>query len=417
MSRSRPVLALAGTFVLNAVFWAVALATTPGPWPPQRVAAEFLSTSALLVMSTNLMLVTRAKPFEDFFGGLDKVFMSHRLNGLTAVTLLSTHFLVMPESAGWVPSKLVGYPTLTFLVIAVLIAIAPRAPWRRLVPLRYQDWKLAHRTQGLLVAAGVTHSLLAHPLVLGLPLMRVWVYGVAALGLTAYVFRETVEPALLQRHRYRVGEPIHLAGDVLEIPLEPVENALVHEPGQFAFVRFEGGPTREQHPFTISAGPAGGHLRFSVKASGDYTRELQHHLATGSRARVEGPYGRFEFQAEGPRQLWLAGGIGVTPFLAFLPAVDEDRDITFVWTVRAAADAAYLDEIRRTLARRPRIDFRLQATGTDGHLRLADLRLERPSDLSVFICGPVPMRDAFVDELLTLGVRRPRIHYEEFSLR
>ena len=51
---------------------------------------------------------------------------------------------------------------------------------------------------GWLVAAGVTHSLLAHPLVLGLPLMRVWVYSVAVLGLTAYVFRETVEPVLLQ---------------------------------------------------------------------------------------------------------------------------------------------------------------------------------------------------------------------------
>jgi predicted ferric reductase len=415
--RLRPVFALGGTLVLNAAFWALALALVPGPWPPLRLAAEFLSTSALLLMSTNLMLVTRARPFEDYFGGLDKVFTSHRLNGLTAVSLLSTHFLVMPWSPGWVASKLVGFPTLSFLVIAVLIAIAPRSPWRRWVPLRYQDWKLAHRTQGLLVAAGVTHSLLAHPIVLSLPLMRVWVYGVASLGLAAYVFRETIEPWLLERHRYRVGDPTHVADGVLEIPLEAQERAIVHVPGQFAFVRFDGGPSREQHPFTISSHPSGGHLRFSVKASGDWTRELQRHLRPGSLAHIEGPYGRFDFRAGGPRQLWLAGGIGITPFLAFLPTVEPDRDVRFVWTVHSPDEAVYLDEIERTLARRPRIRFTLHPTSTEGRLQLAELGLSQLEELSVFICGPVRMRDAFLEQLLALGVRRARIHYEEFSLR
>ena len=267
------------------------------------------------------------------------------------------------------------------------------------------------------MAAGVTHSLLAHPLVLALPLMRVWVYGVASLGLAAYVFRETVEPAILQRHRYRVGEPVRVAKDVLEIPLEPEKGPITHVPGQFAFVRLEGGPTREQHPFTISIGPSDGRLRFSVKSSGDYTRALHDHLAAGSLARVEGPYGRFDFRGAGPRQLWLAGGIGITPFLAFLPAVETDRDVRLVWTVRSSADAVYLDEMTRTLAARPRIVFDLHTTETDGRLMLSDLHIEQPRELSVFICGPVPMRDAFIEQLLDLGVRRQRIHYEEFSLR
>ncbi len=417
LARLRPVFALAGTLVLNVVFWTMALTLAPGPWPPQRVIAEFLSTSALLIMSTNLVLSTRAAPLEAAFGGLDKMFTSHRLNGLVAAAVVTTHYLVMPKSPGWVPSKFVGYPTIILLVTAVLVAIAPRSPWRRLVPLRYQDWKILHRFQGVLVASGVTHSLLAHPIVLALPLMRVWVYGVAALGLAAYVFRETAEPALLQRHRYRVGEPAHVAPDVLEIPLEPEKAAIAHRPGQFAFVRFEGGPTREQHPFTISAGPAEGRLRFSVKASGDYTTALQQHLVAGSQARIEGPYGGFDFRMAPGRQLWLAGGIGVTPFLAFLTSVEEDRDVRFVWTVHSRAGAFYLDEIERTLALRPRIEFTLHTTDTEGRPRLVDLGLREPENLSVFICGPVQMRDAFIRQLTDLGVRRGRIHYEEFSLR
>lgn len=415
--RLRPAQALGVTFAVNALLWGLALAASPVRWPAQHVAAEFLSTSALLIMSTNLLLVTRAKPFEDAFGGLDKMFSSHRLNGLTAVTLLSAHFLLMPKSPGWIPAKLVAYPTLTFLLIAVFIAIAPRAPWKRLVPLPYQDWKLAHRTQGLLVAAGVTHSLLAHPYVLSLPVMRVWVYGVASAGLAAYVFRETFEPARLQRHRYTVGEPVHVAGDVLEIPLEPAALPIEHAPGQFAFVRFEGGPSREQHPFTISMPPAGGRLRFSVKASGDFTRALQDHLTAGSPARIEGPYGRFDHRTGGRRQLWLAGGIGITPFLAFLPAVDEGRDVRLVWTVHSPEDAIYLDEIDRALESHPNVAFTVHATATAGRLALADLGLETPADLSVYLCGPVPMRDAFLTQLAELGVPRAHIHYEEFSLR
>ncbi len=40
-------------------------------------------------------------------------------------------------------------------------------------------------------------------------------------------------------------------------------------------------------------------------------------LRTGTRVQVEGPYGRFDFRKGGARQIWLAGGIGITPFLAW----------------------------------------------------------------------------------------------------
>mgnify|MGYP001792052150 CR=1 FL=1 len=54
---------------------------------------------------------------------------------------------------------------------------------------------------------------------------------------------------------------------------------------------------------------------------------------------------------------------------------------------------------------------------SQGRLRRADLGIARPEELGVFICGPLPMRKAFVAQLLELGVPRARIFYEEFSLR
>ncbi len=417
MPRYRPAIALACTFALNAMFWAIALSSFPFPLPPGRIFAEFLSTSALIILSTNLLLATRARPLEDLFVGLDRVFVSHRFNGITAAIVLAAHFTIMPKTPGWTPARLVGLPTLTLIIIVVLVAVAPRAPWRRLVTLRYQHWKFTHRFNGLLVAAGVTHSLLAHPVVLALPLMRVWVYGVAGTGLLAYAFHETLEPWLVQRHRYRVGEPVHLGGDVLEIRLAGETRPIAHRGGQFAFVSFDDGPAREQHPFTISAAPTDGSLRFSIKASGDFTQALQGRLSAGSIARIEGPYGRFELARGGRRQLWLAGGIGITPFLAMLPGVPDDCEVHLVWTVPFESDAIYRDEIERTVATHPSTTFTLHATRVAGHLDLANLGIAEPADLSVFVCGPKPMRDAFIVQLRALGVRRARIFYEEFSLR
>jgi len=416
-TRCRPALAIAAMLTLNASVWAAALWQFGAPWPARNVAAEFLSTSALIIASANLMLSTRARPFESTFGGLDKMFTSHRLNGLAVALIVVSHFLLVPKVTPFGPSGWLGFTAITLILVSVLIAIAPRSPWKRLVPLRYQDWKLTHRTMGVLISIAVTHSLVAHPFSAALPMVRWWVYGVATLGLMAYVFRETIESALLRRHRYRVGEPRPVATGVLEIPLEPTDRAIDHVAGQFAFVSFEGAPSREQHPFTISSPPAGGHLRFSVKASGDYTDALQTQLAAGSPARLEGPYGRFDYRTSGPRQLWVAGGIGITPFLAFLPTLDETRDVRLVWTVRSPEDAMYREEIERAAATLPSLSVTIHSSATVGRLHMADLDIGDPKRLEVLICGPVPMRRAYVDELRVLGVPRDRIHYEEFSLR
>lgn len=417
MTRAKPVILLVTLATLNAAVWAVALSAAGFVPPARHLIAEYLSTTALIIMCTNLMLSTRLRPFERFYLGLDKLFVSHRLNGLTAATVIFAHFLLMPETPGWPLSKIIGYPTITFVVISVLLAISPRSPWRKFVTLRYHNWKLEHRFMGLFVTAGVLHSLVGHAVMLSLPPLRAWVYTFAALGLAAYAYRELAERFVVERHGYRVGKPCHVIGDVLEIPLEPVTGPIEHRSGQFAFVRFEGGPSLEQHPFTISRAPAGGALRFSVKGSGDWTSALQQHLDAGSPARIEGPYGYFDYRRGKPRQLWLAGGIGITPYLAFLGDMSDEFDVSLVWTVRHEAQAFYRDEIEAAVAAHPRVSFTVHATNVSGHLKADSLDLGDLQQLSVFICGPVPMRDSFIEQLVALGMRRGNIFYEEFSLR
>ena len=90
----------------------------------------------------------------------------------------------------------------------------------------------------------------------------------------------------------------------------------------------------------------------TVKAVGDYTRALRS-LEVDAEAVVEGPYGSFSHQnvARG-RQVWIAGGIGVTPFLSMARSLGgHDRlDVDFYYCVERAEEAHFLDELQSIAA-------------------------------------------------------------------
>ena len=207
--------------------------------------------------------------------------------------------------------------------------------------------------------------------------------------------------------------------NTLEVRLAPERVPICHRAGQFAFVRFDSGPTHERHPFTISAAPSHDRsLRFSIKSSGDYTDSLHARaLPEGSSASVEGPYGCFDFTGGRRRQLWVAGGIGITPFLAFLPTIDKGREVTLVWSVHTAGDAGYHDEIEYAIVNRPHVSAIVWPTAEKGHLHLPDLGIANPEELSVYLCGPVVMRRGLIEQLHGMGVRDRDIHFEDFTLR
>src|SRR3546814_2004224 len=57
-------------------------------------------------------------------------------------------------------------------------------------------------------------------------------------------------------------------------------------------------------------------ITFITKGLGDHTRRLPEKLHVGQEIRIEGPYGCFTFDDDSARQIWIGGGIGITPFIA-----------------------------------------------------------------------------------------------------
>jgi predicted ferric reductase len=215
----------------------------------------------------------------------------------------------------------------------------------------------------------------------------------------------------------------HLNGNTTEVTLKPKNTRMSHNwAGQFLFVHFPGDKMlNESHPFTISSGSREQHIRLTIKACGDFTRHLFHNLEPGMDAVVDGAYGLFDYQRGGEKQIWIAGGIGITPFLSFLRDAETFRhQVDFYYTVRTREEGLFLDEIeaaaRRHTSFHPHVRFSIES----GSLRVDEILADVGGNVSghhVYMCGPLGMVQAFAEQFRQAGVPDGHIHFEEFNFR
>ncbi|MET7422552.1 hypothetical protein [Dactylosporangium sp. NPDC005555] len=204
--------------------------------------------------------------------------------------------------------------------------------------------------------------------------------------------------------------------------LTPVGRPMRFTPGQFAMLYLESRRGWRRHPFTIAAAPADPVLRFTIKALGDDTHTIQTDVRPGMPAVIGGPHGRFTHAHGTHRQLWIAGGIGVTPFLSWLRSLDQhhlDADVDFFYATDGPAPFAA--EITEHAAAHGRLRLHLHDSVTHGFLApdtvLRAVAGTDPREVSVFLCGPAPMVRTFVRRLHAAGVRGRDIHREHFDWR
>ena len=205
--------------------------------------------------------------------------------------------------------------------------------------------------------------------------------------------------------------------------MRPLNGKPAQRAGQFAFISFPGqGALAEAHPFTISSAPGEENLRFAIKASGDWTRSLMTQAKPGMRAQVEGSYGRLDHQTGGGRQIWIAGGIGVTPFLSWVRNLGSQltQEVHFFYTVRAEADGLFWPEFADAATKHGTFYATRNVSSVSGSLTLARIREAcggNIADCHVYLCGPLPMTQAFVKQFKAAGVPAAQLHFEEFNFR
>lgn len=135
-------------------------------------------------------------------------------------------------------------------------------------------------------------------------------------------------------------------------------------------------------------------------------------------ARVHGAFGSFLADRPAVPQLWVAGGIGITPFLAQLRAGMVRQQTQLLYLYRAEADAAFLQELQTLAAHDPKLSLQAIATGQG----IPDLQTLLPAadDLAqheCYLCGPPGMVAGLRKALKVRGITPRHIHFENFEFR
>lgn len=400
---------------------------TYAPYGSETALGIGMGAASIAAMSLALILAARPRLVEGLFGGLDRMYVVHKWLGIAALALMIGHNMLEPELDGFVRETRsgefaadLGELALNGFIGLLLVSWIKRIPFTRL-ELPWPIWRFSHRFTGLLFAVAAFHQL-AIDKPAGLDgTLDLYLNTLSLAGQAAWLFTQFVAPFLRPRHF--VVDEVARQGAVTEVTLRPEGRPLRWQPGQFAFVSATGAGLGESHPFTIASAPAAdGSLRLGIKALGGWTRRLPERLAPGQRVKVDGPYGRFVFRRRVARQVWLAGGIGITPFLAWAEALsDADRQsIALVWAVTNRTEAFAADRLTAIAARHPGLTVHIVASAEDGRLtaqRLASLVPFAIGTSELFYCGPTGLRDAVVSGLKAQGQSPRRVHSEAFELR
>jgi len=379
-----------------------------------RILGEVFSSWVVTVFAFNFLMATRAKWVEKLFGGLDKMYLIHRRSGVIAVVLLLLHFIVVPRDlVEFSPGKPMGFYALILILLGVMLSAVPF--FKRKIP--YHKWINIHKLMGVFYVLAVIHGLMVRSLIKELPITRIYVFGMAFLGVAAWFYRAFLFNLFNKKLNYTIKAVKSLGCEMTEITMEAKADKLKFSAGQFAFFNFPSINKREQHPFTISSHPYTDELRITVKGLGDYTNIIDEKLTVGDQAWVEGPYGHFSSKyVKEHDQVWIAGGIGITPFLSLARDL-HTNNIKLFWCVNNENEAVYKDELEQIAKDNSNFEFVIWSSKMTGYLTAEKLGLDSYKDKAYLICGPKSLKDNLTKQLKQKNVSSEKIHDEEFAFR
>jgi len=381
---------------------------------------RIFAVSGICFFALTFLLNTRLKFLENWFGGMDKLYKAHHLFGTIAFVLILFHPILLSiqylkisvNSAAmfFIPS--VGRTPINFGIIALSIMIVLLFV-TFFVNLRYHTWKISHKFLVLAFFIAILHVLTILSDISRSNFLKFYILTILLIGFLSILYKTIFYRILKIRGKFIVDKINKLNNNVLEIVLKPEKAIKNYKSGQFIFASFKQKGLKEYHPFTISSSPSEKNLRLTIKELGDFTEKLGN-LKIGTRVFVEGPYGKF-YLNKNFEQIWIAGGIGITPFLSMARHLKPEKNIDLFYSVNDIKDAVFADELKKLSNK----NFKVHFIYTSKEKKLDVNYIMKKTgfkDKEILICGPVGMMVDLKKQFLDKGVNKNKIHMEEFNL-
>lgn len=383
------------------------------------------------LFTLNFILSARFKIVENLLRGLNRVYVIHHTIGIFSLILLLFHpitlslqylsvsveavlsylFPAITDYSVWL-----GISALSMLIILLFITLY-------LTTMEYQKWRFTHHLLGIPLFFAFLHIFFIPGNLTGNYILRYYLLFITAATLIIYTLRTVFSRYFVKHYKYKITSIEDKGEGILEIFMTAFKKSITFLPGQFIFVEFtnSAGIQNEPHPFSISTPPGTSRLGFAVKPLGNFTKTLKL-LRPDSNVLIEGPYGRFISAIPGiNNQIWIAGGIGITPFLSMARDLNPDTKslIDLYYVVGLPEDAVFEKELLNISKNVPVFSLHPIYTKNTGRLNALKITEELIDfkDREIFLCGPQLMMKDLRNQFRELGCRNFRIHSEEFALR
>lgn len=222
-----------------------------------------------------------------------------------------------------------------------------------------------------------------------------------------------------EQHIVQILSAEYIAHNVRRFKLSKPDG-YTFKPGQATEISInKDGWMNERRPFTFTGLEEWDHLEFTIKIYSDHdgvTNQLGE-IRPGEELIVHDVFGTITYKGEG---VFIAGGAGLTPFIAILRRLQKDEKLgknVLLFSNRKEEDIILKNELQVMLGNK---FFNTLTQENDplydhGKIDAGYIKSKvKDFDQYFYVCGPDPMVASLKDILLGLHVKAEKIVIEEF---
>ena len=363
--------------------------------------------------------------FSDRFFGLDKIIKFQRKFSLLSFIFLILHpvfFILAGQSFAnyFIPAFYIlplALGTLAFYVFVVVMLFSYFYK-----KISYRAWQYIHVLTYLLFLSALYHAFFWGSSSDKLFFIITYIFLLLAIIVGA-----------IYRTIYKIKEKRRGPASVLSIKWEnddiytltlKTKKKMNFKAGQFCFLRLDNHKLYARHPFSISSAPEEDILSFAIKNTGRFTSAVSK-LQVGDKINLDGSFGIFTAKRKLQDVVFIAGGIGITPFRSLLKNfsnLHRQGKHVLIYCAKKEKDLVFRQDIENL----PNIDLKTICILSEEKNDTADylhgylskeILMEAIKDLQnpyFYICGPEPLKDSSVKIIKSLGISKERIIFESF---
>jgi ferredoxin-NADP reductase len=219
--------------------------------------------------------------------------------------------------------------------------------------------------------------------------------------------------------RVRVAEVERVANRIKRFRLVDLDNAPLSEfsGGSHISVIMHSGNRIMRNPYSLMGAPTDtSSYQISVLHCGNDSRGgsqyMHDNVTVGTELQISEPLNLFPIAKLAKKHIFVAGGIGITPFMSMMNELDGmHSDFELHYGVRSLEEGAYSKYLQSRYGSRVNVYRQDQGQLIPLETTLAEQRL----GTHMYVCGPKPMIDWALQTAEILGWPAENVHSEQFS--